>query len=161
MWWYQLLASLLYIPPSTGLFADSKIYLGINVPLPVLDGRSETCDYILWTASSQNGWLQIQVQMCALMHACVHVHMQVCPTPRVLILVALCSMLWTPYYWLGILLISQCVGGSKKPRETVDNYTRQILKHVRTSLSQLNPTLNVISSLDCSKYTVIDESLVK
>ena len=35
----------------------------INVPPPVLDDNKETCDHILWTASSQDGWLQVQVHI--------------------------------------------------------------------------------------------------
>ena len=43
----------------------------INASPPVLDDNKETCDHILWTASSQDGWLQVQVQVCAYMCVCL------------------------------------------------------------------------------------------
>ena len=45
--------NLLYVPPTIDLFEENKTYQGINVPPPpVLHDSEETCDLILWTASS-------------------------------------------------------------------------------------------------------------
>ena len=50
-------------PDKPFVFEGDKTCQGINVPPPVLDDNKKTCDHILWTASSQDGWLQVEVEV--------------------------------------------------------------------------------------------------
>ena len=52
----------------------------ILVPPPLLVDDKGTCDHILWTVSSQNGWFQVQVHVCmyVCMYVCTYVCMYVC-----------------------------------------------------------------------------------
>ena len=60
----------LYVPPAVTLF-KGKICQGILVPPPVLVDDKGTCDHILWTVSSQDGWLQVHVCMYVCMYVCM------------------------------------------------------------------------------------------
>ena len=57
----------LYVPPAVTLFKGRYV----KAFLYHQDDKG-TCDHILWTVSSQNGWLQVQVH-----HVCMYVYMYV------------------------------------------------------------------------------------